>query len=124
MSAGVGAVQLTVAPQTPASLFTEIFAGNPTIVGSSFRDYFNSKSAATRIDFLGFIIDNKGTHMNQIKVDAILKWETPTNRGEIQRFMGFANFYRRFIPKFSELSKPLYSMTKKEQKMLTNFLIF
>ena len=72
--------------------------------------------AVTRIDFLGFIIDKDGLHMNPTKVDAILKWEPPTKKNEIQRFMGFSNFYRRFVPEFSQISRPLNALTKKGAK--------
>ena len=53
----------------------------------------------TTISFLGFIISPKGIHMDQSKVTCILNWPTPTCRKAVQSFLGFANFYRKFIKK-------------------------
>ena len=50
-----------------------------------------------RVKFLGFIISDKGIEMDLDKVKSIVEWPTPTNKKEVQSFLGFANFYRRFI---------------------------
>ena len=52
--------------------------------------------------------------MDPIKVDGILKWPVPTKVKEVQSFLGFANFYRRFIRNFAGISKTLTSLTKKD----------
>lgn len=49
--------------------------------------------------------------MSNEKVSAILTWPTPKNKHNIQVFMGFCNFYRRFIQNFSAISKPIYVLT-------------
>ena len=64
-------------------------------------------------DFLGFIISSKGISMNPEKISAVSKWPTPKSRRDIQVFLGFCNFYRRFILGFSELAKPLTRLTSK-----------
>ena len=51
--------------------------------------------------------------MDQEKVSAIASWLPPTNRKQLQRFFGFANFYRRFIKDFSGIARPLYDLIKK-----------
>ncbi|KAI1000729.1 hypothetical protein K3495_g7468 [Podosphaera aphanis] len=51
--------------------------------------------------------------MDPEKVKAILEWEPPTSKRQLQRFLGFANFYRRFIRNFSGLTRPLHGLTKK-----------
>jgi len=53
--------------------------------------------------------------MSQEKVDAVLGWKTPRNLTEVQSFLGFANFYRRFIQDYSKVARPLTELTKKEQ---------
>jgi arginyl-tRNA synthetase len=45
------------------------------------------------IEFLGYIIDANGVEMSTRKVDAVRTWETPKNLKDVQRFLGFANFY-------------------------------
>lgn len=51
--------------------------------------------------------------MDEHKVTAVLNWPQPTTLKELQRFLGFANFYRRFIRNFSSVASPLTSMVKK-----------
>ncbi len=57
--------------------------------------------------------------MNQGKVQAIRDWRPPQSVKEFQRFLGFANFYRRFIQNFSLLSAPLTSMLRQKPKSLS-----
>ena len=65
--------------------------------------------------YLGFIIEaGKGIHMDPKKVQAILEWEAPKSVQGVQSFLGFANFYRRFIRSYSEIVTPLTALTKKE----------
>ena len=63
--------------------------------------------------YLGLIIMPGGIKMDQEKVMTIASWLPPTNRKQLQRFLGFANFYRRFIKDFSGTARPLYDLTKK-----------
>jgi hypothetical protein len=51
--------------------------------------------------------------MDQEKVAAVQDWETPTSVKEVQAFLGFANFYRKFIENFSKMVAPLTDLTKK-----------
>jgi hypothetical protein len=48
-------------------------------------------------------------------VEAILAWEAPSNVKGVRSFLGFANFYRRFIKGFSEIIRPLSDLTHKDQ---------
>ena len=45
------------------------------------------------------------------KVKAVAEWPTPTSRKQLQRFLGFANFYRRFIRDYSRVATPLTKLT-------------
>jgi hypothetical protein len=58
------------------------------------------------VEFLGLIVSNGRVSMDPVKVQGVKNWPTPTSVKDIQRFMGFANFYRRFILGFSNIAKP------------------
>lgn len=68
--------------------------------------------------FLGVIVSGKGLRMDPQKLEAIVNWAKPTNLTETQAYVGFANFYRRFIRDFSKISKPLVQLTKKDQPVV------
>ena len=67
------------------------------------------------VKFLGSIIITDRIQMDKKKVKAIRKWPEPRNLMEVQAFLGFANFYQRFIQGYSQICTPLTKMTKKEQ---------
>ena len=54
------------------------------------------------------------TQCQQCKVAGVTEWPTPYNRKEVQSFLGFTNFYRRFIQGFSYLARPLFNLTWKD----------
>ncbi len=72
----------------------------------------------TSVAFLGYIISQEGVAMDESKVHAVLNWPLPSTIKELQRFLGFANFYRRFIRGFSSIAAPLTNMTKKGSRHL------
>lgn len=67
-----------------------------------------------RTKYLGLIITPEGIEMDTEKVAAITSWQTPTSVKELQRFLGFANFYRRFIKGFSQVCAPLNELLRKD----------
>jgi hypothetical protein len=67
----------------------------------------------TLIEFLGYIISPTGIKMDMKKVTIIWECATPTRIKDVQSFLGFANFYRRFIKGFSTLAQPLIAFTYK-----------
>ena len=67
------------------------------------------------VTFLGFIVSEGMVHMDPNKVTAVLKWRVPQSVKEVQRFLGFANFYCRFIWNFNAVAAPIIASTKKEQ---------
>lgn len=70
----------------------------------------------TQVEFLGFIVGKDGVSMCPDKCKSIEKWPPPTNVVQTQSFLGFANFYRRFIANYSKIAKPLTDLTKKNNK--------
>jgi hypothetical protein len=65
------------------------------------------------VEYLGYIMFPKGLQMAEDKVKTIQEWPEPWKVRDIQSFLGFANFYRRFIPGYSALTIPLTHLTRK-----------
>ena len=70
------------------------------------------------VDFLGYIVSDKGISMDPKKVDAVSDWPAPKSVHDIQVFLGFANFYRRFIKAYSKVASPLTRLLRKEVKFV------
>lgn len=68
----------------------------------------------TSVKFLGLVLTTDGIKMDPTKLEAVEKWPTPSNTKDIFRFIGFANFYRRFIKNFGTLAMPLTDLMKKD----------
>ena len=68
------------------------------------------------VEFLGVVISPKGVEMQKKKVEGVLSWPAPRNVKEVQKFLGLANYYRRFIENFARIAAPLHMLVRKEQK--------
>ena len=64
------------------------------------------------VRFLGYIVSAQGVRMEDERIEAVKNWPEPTSVRNIQVFIGFANFYRRFIRGFSRIAAPLTSLLK------------
>jgi hypothetical protein len=65
---------------------------------------------------LGIIVSDKGFSLDKLKIQAVQEWPTPTTVKQVQSFLGFANFVRRFVANFSQIARPLHNLVKKEVK--------
>jgi RNase H-like domain found in reverse transcriptase/Reverse transcriptase (RNA-dependent DNA polymerase) len=68
------------------------------------------------MEYLGLIIQEGKLSMDPVKLSGIRDWPTLTSVKQVQGFIGFANFYRRFIKKFSKLVLPLNNLLQKDTK--------
>ena len=68
----------------------------------------------TEVEYLGMVVKPGSIMMDPIKLDGINKWQSPTTVKEVRSFLGFANFYRRFIADYSSIARPLIDLTKKD----------
>ena len=71
---------------------------------------------STEVEFLGYMVTPQGIFMDPTKIRAITAWEPPHTLHAVQSFLGFANFYRRFIKGFSRVVLPLTALTRKTGK--------
>ena len=72
----------------------------------------------TEVQFLGYRVSSHGVQMDEGKIKAVVDWPEPQTVKELQRFLGFANFYRRFIRNFISVAAPLTSLLKGSPRRL------
>lgn len=75
-------------------------------------DIKKSEFDVTCTKYLGFIISTKGIEVDPDKVSVVTQWQYPSNVRGVQSFLGFCNFYRRFIRNYGVIAKPLTNLTK------------
>ena len=71
---------------------------------------------APSIEYLGLILKKGTVMMDPVKLSGIKEWPVPKNVRDVRSFLGFGNFYRRFIQGFSSIARPLNDLTKKDEK--------
>lgn len=71
-----------------------------------------SRFHVEEVEYLGYHISKSGISMSEKKVATIQDWSAPKTVKDVQSFLGFANFYRRFIEGFSRICRPLTELTK------------
>jgi hypothetical protein len=65
--------------------------------------------------FLGFIISTEGVKIDLDKVRAVQDWKEPKTVKDVQSFLGFANYYQKFIKGYLRITAPLTEITKKDK---------
>jgi len=68
------------------------------------------------INFLELVIEVKGIKMQKEKVVGVLEWPRPKTVKEVQKFLGLANYYRKFVKDFAKLAKLLHKLVRKDEK--------
>jgi len=67
------------------------------------------------IEYLGLVILENEVSIDLVKVAGVCEWPTLENKTDIQAFLGFVNFYQRFIRDFSAKARPLFDLIHSEQ---------
>jgi len=70
------------------------------------------------VGFLGVVIGEDGIKMEEEKVKGVWDWLAPKCVKDVQKFLGLANYYRRFIEGFASIARPLHDMVRKDQKWI------
>ena len=68
-----------------------------------------------QVPFLGHVVSAEGVSTDPEKVRAIQEWKVPKDLTDVRSFLGLCSYYRKFVPKFSEIAKPLTRLTEKDQ---------
>ena len=66
----------------------------------------------TQVQYLGYIIDEHGVHVDPARIQVIQNWPSSTTLTELCNFLGLANFYHRFVLGFSHITWPLSQVSK------------
>ncbi|CAI7849176.1 unnamed protein product [Closterium sp. NIES-53] len=87
----------------------EILRKNKFYVKLSKSDF-----ALKKVQFLGHMVSAEGIHVDPRKIEAVKKWKVPENMKELQQFLGFTNYYNRFVPQYAKIAVPLTDLLKKD----------
>ena len=68
----------------------------------------------THVQYLGHLVSGKGIRPLPEKLDSIKKMPAPTTPKEVKRFLGLVGYYRKFIPRFADIARPMTNLTKQD----------
>jgi Reverse transcriptase (RNA-dependent DNA polymerase) len=83
--------------------------------------YFKAKKCEfknLKIEYLGLVVEEGKLAIDPAKLKEILDWPAPETVKEVRSFLGFGNFYCRFVKGFSHLAHPLNDLLKKDKKFV------
>ena len=67
------------------------------------------------IQYLGHLVSSEGIKPLEEKLQAMKDMPAPTNPKEVRQFLGLTGYYRKFVPRYSDIAKPLTNLTRKEE---------
>ena len=73
---------------------------------------------AKKVQFLGHVISEDGISVDPSKIRDVLDWKTPETVPKIRSYLGLAGYYRRFVPDFSKIARPMTELLKKGVKFV------
>ena len=80
---------------------------------SLFCNFIKCEFALSSIKFLGHIVSGTSLKPDPEKLTVVQNWKTPTSVTEVRQFLGFTNYFRRFIDHYSFIARPLEELTGK-----------
>ena len=66
------------------------------------------------VKYLGHIVSSEGVQTDPSKIEKVINWPVPTNIKQLQRFLGFTGYYRRFVKDYARIAGPLHELLKGE----------
>ena len=67
------------------------------------------------VQFLGHVVSPDGVAADPSKIEKEVNWPIPTNKSEVQQFLGLVSYYRRFIRDCAQIAKPLHQLTERSK---------
>ena len=74
------------------------------------------KQKMREVGFLEVVIGPERIKMEKEKIQRVLDWLASEEIKDIQKFLGFTNYYWQFIKNFTAIARPLHDLVKKDQK--------
>jgi len=71
-------------------------------------------SAQAQVQYLGYVVSRDGITASPDKLEAVRRYAVPKNAVDIRSSLGLASFYKRLVPKFAEIAKPLTELIRKD----------
>ena len=68
------------------------------------------------VRYLGHVVSESGIAVDPEKTIAVSRWPEPRNKTEVRSFLGLSTYYRRFIPHFADVARPLQQLTEKDRE--------
>ena len=110
-----------------------VYMDDIIVVGRSFKDHLQNLSVVlqrlkdanlrlkpakcsfckTKVSYLGHIVSRHGVATDPEKTNKVSKWPTPTTISEVQKFLGLASYYRRFVKSYATIASPLHRLTER-----------
>ena len=72
--------------------------------------------AREQVDYLGHTLPTEGVQPNSTKVEAVKNFPRPKSSKEVKSFLGLVNFYRRHLPNFAVIARPLTALTRQDKE--------
>ncbi|XP_063215566.1 retrovirus-related Pol polyprotein from transposon 412 isoform X1 [Bacillus rossius redtenbacheri] len=70
------------------------------------------------VTFLGHIVSQVGVRTDPEKIRSVKEWPRPENKHDVRSFLGLCTYYRRFVPGFAAIAKPLHELTEERRQFL------
>ena len=64
------------------------------------------------VAYLGYIVSENGIEADPVRIERVCEWPVPENSIEVKSFLGLAGYYRRFVPNFASVARPLHKLTE------------
>jgi len=75
----------------------------------------------SQVGFLGHIVSEEGVSTDPEKISVVKNWPTPKTVKQLKSYLGFCSYYRKYVPSFSDIARPLNKLCEKSTKQLVDW---
>ena len=77
----------------------------------------------TQLEYLSHVVSDRGIETSPKKIEAIMEWPRPKTVTQLRSFLGFCNYYRKFIEHFAQIAKSLYKLISGDNAKLKSYVL-